>query len=279
MQAGLLGAVLFGAGAIAADTADTADHPENPYQGIVDRNVFALKPPPPPPDPDSIKPPTPEFFLTGITTIFGPKRALFRTSPKPARGAPPPGKDKEKEESYMLAEGQREGEVEVVSIDEVAGMVKVSYGGTILTIDFTNNAAKSVAVAPPPGGVPGAPGLPRPGIAIPAPNKANPGFRQPGAPARPLRSPLGQGGVPAPMGAGMGVAQTGTGQTAEQAVPLMTRDQQEVLMEAMRGQPGLPPMPPTSFTLNPAEGVAPGAPARGLAPPGLPGPPVPGRLY
>ena len=190
MQAGILGAVLLGAGALAADTAAPA---ENPYQGIVDRNVFALKPPPPPPDPDSIKPPTPDFFLTGITTIFGPKRALFRTAPKHGRGAPPPGKEKEEEESYMLEERQRQGEVEVVSIDEVNRLVKVSYGGTILTLDFTNNAAKSVAVAPPPGGMPGAPGLPRPAFGIPSPNGANPGFRQPGAPPPPRGARSGRG--------------------------------------------------------------------------------------
>ena len=98
----MLGALVLGAGAIAADTADS---PSNPYQGVVDRNVFALKPPPAPVDPDSIKPPLPQFYLTGIIT-FGKPRALLRTSPGPAKGGKPVGK----EESYILTEGQRQGE-------------------------------------------------------------------------------------------------------------------------------------------------------------------------
>src|SRR5882762_4119031 len=58
----------------------------NPYQGIVDRNVFGLKPPPPPPDPEVNKPPPPKIILTGITTIFGNKRALMKA---PVAAKPP----------------------------------------------------------------------------------------------------------------------------------------------------------------------------------------------
>ena len=82
MLAGIAGALVLGAGAIAADTPDSSS---NPYQGIVDRNVFALKPLPPPPEPPSDKPPTPEFYLTGITTILGNKLALIRTTPAPGK--------------------------------------------------------------------------------------------------------------------------------------------------------------------------------------------------
>ena len=98
----MLGALVLGAGAIAADTADS---PSNPYQGVVDRNVFALKPPPAPVDPDSIKPPLPQFYLTGIIT-FGKPRALLRTSPGPAKGGKPVGKKSH-------TEGQRRRRVEV----------------------------------------------------------------------------------------------------------------------------------------------------------------------
>jgi len=288
MLAGIVGALVVGAGAIAADTPDSS---ANPYQGIVDRNVFALKPPPPPPDPESLKPPMPGFELTGITTIFGNghKRAMFKAIPKHGKGVDPAAKEK----SYMLAEGQREGDVEVNRIDEVARTVTLTYDATVITIDFTNNAAKavSVAAAPPPPRAPGVPGvLPPAGRGVQPPGGAPAGLRQPGGPGndrRPIRSGNGLGvstGQPA-----MGVAPTQTGLAVQQQQPVLTREQQEVVMEAMREQgqndPTMPPLPPTSLTplIEAAnqEGKAPAggpvAPAPGYAPPPLP--PGPARPF
>ncbi len=74
-----------GAQAIVADSA------ANPYQGIVDRNVFGLKPPlPPSKGPDTDKPPPSKITLTGITTIFHDKRALMNvdTARESFRSAP-----------------------------------------------------------------------------------------------------------------------------------------------------------------------------------------------
>ena len=95
-----------GAKAIGADSA------ANPYQGIVDRNVFGLKPPPPPPRPEDNKPPAPKITLNGITTILGNKRALMSVQ-MPAR-PPEPAKP----QSFFLAEGQRDGDIEVLEINE-----------------------------------------------------------------------------------------------------------------------------------------------------------------
>ena len=92
-----------GAKAIVADTS------ANPYQGIVDRNVFGLKPPPPPnKGPATDTPPPPKITLTGITTIFHDKRALMTV----AMPAKPP--EPAKQQSFILAEHQREGEIEVL---------------------------------------------------------------------------------------------------------------------------------------------------------------------
>src|SRR5258708_2332237 len=46
----------------------------NPYQAIIERNPFGLKPPPPPPDPTPPGPviPPPKVVLTGIVSAFGP---------------------------------------------------------------------------------------------------------------------------------------------------------------------------------------------------------------
>src|SRR6516162_8606332 len=98
---------------------------DTPYQAIVDRNVFSLKPPPPPPvnNPDANKPPPPPITLTGITTILGSKRAFMSVN-MPAKPPEPA-----KVQSFMLSEGQRDGDIEVLEIDEKAGMVKVNEFG------------------------------------------------------------------------------------------------------------------------------------------------------
>src|SRR5438445_5556396 len=88
----------------------------NPFSAIVERNVFALKdPPPPPPLEVKTNTPPPNIRLTGITTIFGTsnKRALFMVQEIGI-----PGKPIGKEESYILTEGQRQGAIEVLEIDE-----------------------------------------------------------------------------------------------------------------------------------------------------------------
>jgi len=281
---GMVGALVAGAGAIAA--ADTPEATANPYQGVVDRNVFALKPPPPPPDPESVKPPTPDFALTGIMTLGG-KRALFKSTPKPGKGADPAAK----EHSYILAEGQRDGEVQVEQIDELAKTVTLTYDGTALKLDFTNNAAKAVAAAPalPVGAAAGARGAPPAKFGAGAPAAQPAGLRQPAAPGTNNRRPIRGGGTamgPGPMGIG---AYPGQSAVASQDAPV-SREQQEVLMEAMReSNPSLPPLPPTSLTpLIEAEktavapgapGANPGGPNAGFAPPGPPLPPGPARPF
>ena len=81
----------------------TSESATSPYQGIVERNVFGLKPPPPPPGPEDNKPPAPKIFLTGITTILGTKVALMKLTPPPAKPGEPA-----KEESFTLKVGQRQ---------------------------------------------------------------------------------------------------------------------------------------------------------------------------
>lgn len=142
----------------------------NPYQAIVDRNVFALKPPPPPPDPEANKPPPPKILLTGIYEMGGTKRVLMKV----AMPAKPP--EPAKEVPLTLSEGMREGEIEVLEIDTVARTAKVNNFGTITTLDFTNNGAKMVAAAAP--GRPSGPGMP-PGMAAPSPGMPNPAAAPP----------------------------------------------------------------------------------------------------
>ena len=150
----------------------------NPYQAIVDRNVFGLKPPAPPPDPEANKPPPAKLTLTGVYKMGGgAARALIKVA------VPPRPPDPAKEIPLILSEGQGGEGVEVLSIDTVASTVKVNNSGTVMTLDFTNNGAKLAGSAPAAGGKP-------PGVGVPpAPNPFTP--HAPGAPpptARPVRS-------------------------------------------------------------------------------------------
>jgi hypothetical protein len=61
--------------------------------------------------------------LNGLTTIFGDRRALFKVQTDSAAKQP-----------YFLAEGQRAGGIELLSVDIRAGKIKVNNHGTIQTI-------------------------------------------------------------------------------------------------------------------------------------------------
>jgi len=150
------------------------------YAPIVERNVFGLKPIPPPGPPGEEKAPPSNITLTGIITLGG-KRALMTTPPsggKPGASAIP--------QYYILREGERQGDIEVVSIDEVNFVVKVKNAGQEQSLNFKDNGAKLPAGTPVPPPMPGAPG------GMPG----QPGFN-PGAVARPMPLP---GGATTPAG-------------------------------------------------------------------------------
>jgi hypothetical protein len=174
--------------ALASETAGVS-----PYQAVVERNVFGLKSLPPPPGPNDNKPPPPKIYLQGITTILGNKRALLKTAMSPK-----PGEQSKGEQSFVLAEGQREGEIEVLEIDDKAGTVKVKNFGTIVDLDFDKDGIKT-ASSPIPGvpGKPGGPGqAPPPGPFVPG------GGPNPIPTARPMRLPTPTAGMAAPAGYG-----------------------------------------------------------------------------
>lgn len=126
---------------------------DNPYKDIVVRNAFGLQPPPPPP---TNAPPVPEappsnIVLTGVAKIGGQK-LVFLTLTTPG----------EKEPKYLkLAENERDGAIEVTSIDPKTGRVGLKNRGITSFINFESNGAKpNVAAAAAPGVKPGMPGVP-----------------------------------------------------------------------------------------------------------------------
>lgn len=117
-------ALCMGVDAMAADSSPAQ------YQSITDRNLFDLKPAPPVQIVDPLPPALPKIILQGIATVLPQKVAIIKVL-FPAKPGEPA-----KEQSYLLAEGQRDGGIEVLQVDEKAGSVKVNNSGTVMTVTF-----------------------------------------------------------------------------------------------------------------------------------------------
>lgn len=138
----ILAFVALGIGHCFAALAGIEGSSNNPYQIIFRKNVFRLHPPVINAKPLSPAQPVATIILTGITTMLGEKRAFLEITP-PAKPPQPV-----KQESCVLTEGQREGQVEVIEIDPKAGSVKVSNAGTLVTLTFEKNG-RNIATHPP----------------------------------------------------------------------------------------------------------------------------------
>jgi hypothetical protein len=148
---------------LAAPCRATADDEANPYSIISERNVFHLNPPPPPPNPDDDKPKEdlPVIKITGIVDLGGKTRALFVSQPKNGKDAPT---------YFNLAEGEREGILEVVKIDSADQKVDVINSGKPSTLTMKDDSlAKSEGTPPPAAPGPGQPPVNRPGGPPPFP--------------------------------------------------------------------------------------------------------------
>jgi len=209
--------------------------PGGNYSKIVERNVFGLKDAPAQSLPTNAPPPIlPKLVLKGITTILGTKMAILTVQPTAQAGTPPA-----KEESLMLAEGQREAGVEVLEIDTKAAQLKVNNSGTVMPLTFekandktTAPASTPASAAPPTQGIPAPGAAPQPqtsptGAPSRMPNFRN--LRMQGSTPSSLTMPVLPSAVPAP-------AQTNTPSQlaaqpqAQTAVPL-TPDEQALLQE------------------------------------------------
>lgn len=118
----------------------------NPYDAIVERNPFGLKPPPPPVVETEQTPPAPpiKVVLTGITSMFGPnsKRAFLEMTEQAAPGKGAPATPRR----AMLSEGEADGEIEVLSINIEQNIVKIRNGG--VETELTFEAPKQGGSAP-----------------------------------------------------------------------------------------------------------------------------------
>ncbi len=110
------------------------------YQTIVDRNPFGLNPPPPPPPLETVSnTPPANIKITGFATIFGKKRAFFVIQPKDAKEMP---------QYINLAEGEREGVLEIVNIAEENGEARIKNAGVEMVLSLQNNGMNPAKIAP-----------------------------------------------------------------------------------------------------------------------------------
>jgi hypothetical protein len=122
-------------------TAQVSTNPTNPYQAIPRRNIFGLRP-----EPTAVPsaPPiaAPEIILTGLTTITGSKLALLKLE-FPAKPS-----QRQREESCILREGDKDGPVQVLQIDIKKETVKVDNSGKVSWLTFQKNGPKSKLSSP-----------------------------------------------------------------------------------------------------------------------------------
>ncbi len=245
----LAGGLVLNTGARAND----AVLPNNPYATVVVRNVFGLNPSPTNDVNAAQTEPPPKITLNGIMSIFGHLQALFKVA-IPAKPEQPA-----KDVPYILSEGQRQDEIEVVQIDEKNGLVTFNNHGTVQEIPL--------AKAGPAGG-PATPGPGRPG---PTPNITAPfgdnsgripgrfGSRAPGGPAAARNRGTGNGGDNSNNGPGGGSSLTPgstpyTYDPAGQQPSQMTAEESAMLIEAQRlllqnqNNPKAKLLPPTMYT-------------------------------
>jgi len=111
----------------------------NPYSVIFQHNVFGLVPPPSPTDASAAVIPPSDITLNGIMNVFGSKYALFKVKT-------------DKDKSYFLGEGQSDGEIELLSVNDGSGTIKVKNYGIVQTIALAKPPAP---VSAPPAATPG----------------------------------------------------------------------------------------------------------------------------
>jgi len=122
---------------IVCASAMTAAAAPNPYGNIPLRNIFNLvSPKPETPKPVDVLKPAPEYKLTGVAGFGSHKWALIsRADP----GKPP--------QQFILREGEQDGALGVLRVDEVANVVRIHNDGSIIELTFGTNVVAHADLA------------------------------------------------------------------------------------------------------------------------------------
>jgi hypothetical protein len=136
---GLLVCLFFLAHGLPVGAAEPEED-SNPYAVISERNVFHLNPiPPPPPAKEEPKADLPTIKLSGFLRIGKMTHALFVCNPKEKKDLPI---------YFDLADGEKEGILEVVKIHEDKGEVDIINSGTPATLSLKNDSLEPKAAPP-----------------------------------------------------------------------------------------------------------------------------------
>ena len=134
--------------ALGAQGADSRTVPptldgSNPYSDIADKNIFRLNPEPPPEVAPAPKPEIPMVKITGFVRNGRQTRALFVSEPKDKKEAPT---------YFDLAEGERQGFLELVRIHLDTEEADVINSGVPATLSFKEDSLTPSPPGPPAGG-------------------------------------------------------------------------------------------------------------------------------
>ena len=230
--------IFFAVTAVWAVTAGlrSAETSTNPYEPIVARNPFGIKEPPPkPPDlPPVPQVPLPKVILTGIHSMFGPTPSVLLEITENEPGKPANVK------RPILRQGDKEGTVEVVSIDVTNNSVRIRNGGVETNLVFEVAKAGSTpapVMAMAPGMIPGLTPPPHAGLPTAPPAPTYPGM----PPTPPGSSP----GANLPGRTGSGVTTYGASSPGDRPLPARVQPTvtgSDLLRESARAR-GLP-VPP-----------------------------------
>jgi hypothetical protein len=247
----------------------------NPYATIAARNIFALNPPTPPAPPEDPEKNLPKITPTGIQSFFGQSKVLFKV----AAGTAARGRQPGKEEFYILSQGQREDDIEVVKIDEKNSLVTFDNHGTMQELPLASPAESGTFASSSPG--PGNPGMARGrrggggGIGPPGFTQFGPGLggRGGGPGTGPPGFNNGAGnGANGGANNGMDLGSFTQGRTYQPEAPMMTPEEAQIMIAAQHlkaiqeNHVTAPIFPPT--VIDEAAGISPPADAGS-------GPPVP----
>src|SRR5256886_2186354 len=132
----------LGLGGVLLAVALRAGHP---YQAIIDRNAFGLRPPPQVVNPIPTNPVVPvNVKFTGITSNSRGKKAWLMIPAVPGKNTNP---------QYLngLAEHEKQGEIEVLEINVKESKVKILNAGSLVELNVKDNGLPTPAALPVPG--------------------------------------------------------------------------------------------------------------------------------
>jgi hypothetical protein len=123
-----LGVCILGLAAIAA---------ANPYETISQRNIFHLSPPKPEVSkPGEVFKPPPDIKLNGIAA-FGSHKWVLLSRAEPGKVP----------RHLLMREGEKDGGLEIVDVDEIAAIVKLRSAGALMELKLATNSIPKIDLA------------------------------------------------------------------------------------------------------------------------------------